>query len=148
MTRVNVVPRDFVVDAVSYLSGLAISEGRTYHLADPQPLTVEEMTDVLARVTGRQLVKIPLPRKLAKGSLAHVPGLYRLLRIPPEAVDYFAHPTFYLTDHCRADLADGPVGPRRSPATSTGSWISCAATRKSALRRCSDGAAPPVRALE
>lgn len=111
MTRVNVVPRDFVVDAVSYLSGLAISEGRTYQLADPQPLTVEEMTDVLARVTGRQLVKIPLPRKLAKGSLAHVPGLYRLMRIPPEAVDYFTHPTFYLTDHCRADLADGPVGP-------------------------------------
>ncbi|MFY9917469.1 MAG: SDR family oxidoreductase, partial [Mycobacterium sp.] len=30
MTRVNVVPRDFIVDAVSYLSGQAVSNGRTY----------------------------------------------------------------------------------------------------------------------
>lgn len=109
MTRVNVVPRDFVIDAVNYLSGLSVSEGRTYNLADPRPLTVDEMTDVLARVTGRDLIKVRLPRKLAKAALAHVPGVYRLMRIPPEAVDYFAHPTFYLTDNCRADLADGPV---------------------------------------
>lgn len=108
-TRVNVVPRDFVVDAVGYLSGLTHSEGRTYQLADPRPLTVEEIADTLAEATGRELVKIPLPRKLAKASLAHVPGLYRWMRIPPQAVDYFAHPTFYLTDHCRADLAGSGI---------------------------------------
>ncbi|MFZ1176400.1 MAG: SDR family oxidoreductase [Mycobacterium sp.] len=108
-TRVNVVPRDFIVDAVGYLSGLSASEGRTYQLADPRPLSVDEMAETLARATGRELVKVPLPRKLAKASLAHVPGLYRLMRIPPEAVDYFAHPTFYLTDHCRADLAGSGI---------------------------------------
>ncbi len=108
-TRVNVVPRDFIVDAVGYLSGLPTSEGRTYQLADPRPLTVDEMTESLARATGRKLLKVPLPRKLAKASLARVPGLYRLMRIPPEAVDYFTHPTFYLTDHCRADLAGSGI---------------------------------------
>jgi nucleoside-diphosphate-sugar epimerase len=111
ITRVNVVPRDFVIDAVGYLSGRAASEGRTYQLADPRPLTVAEMADALADATGRELVKIPLPRKLAKASLAHVPGLYRLMRIPPEAVDYFAQPTHYLTDHCRADLAGSGIEP-------------------------------------
>lgn len=111
MTRVNVVPRDFIVDAVGYLSGLPISEGRTYQLADPRPLTVDEMADTLAQATGRELVKIPLPRKLTKASLAHVPGLYRWMRIPPEAVDYFAQPTFYSTDHCRADLAGSGIEP-------------------------------------
>ncbi len=111
ITRVNVVPRDFVIDAVGYLSGRAASEGRTYQLADPRPLTVDEMADALADATGRELVKIPLPRKLAKASLAHVPGLYRLMRIPPEAVDYFAQPTHYLTDHCRADLAGSGIEP-------------------------------------
>ncbi|MFY9921924.1 MAG: acyl-CoA reductase, partial [Mycobacterium sp.] len=85
--------------------------GRTYQLADPQPLTVDEMTDALARATGRQLTKVPLPRKLAKASLAHIRPLYRLMRIPPEAVDYFAHPTHYLTDHCRADLAGSGIEP-------------------------------------
>ncbi|MCV7088522.1 SDR family oxidoreductase [Mycobacterium interjectum] len=108
-TRVNVVPRDFIVEAVGYLSGLPASEGRTYQLADPRPLTVEEIAEALAEATGRQLIKVPLPRKLAKASLAHVPGLYRLMRIPPEAVDYFAHPTTYLTDHCRADLAGSGI---------------------------------------
>jgi nucleoside-diphosphate-sugar epimerase len=111
MTRVNVVPRDFIVDAVGYLSGLSVSEGRTYQLADPQPLTADEMSEALAQATGRKLIKVPLPRKLAKVSLAHVPGLYRLMRIPPEAVDYFAHPTFYLTDHCHADLAGSGIEP-------------------------------------
>jgi len=108
-TRVNVVPRDFVVDAVGYLSGLPASEGRTYQLADPRPLTVDEMAETLAEATGRELIMVPLPRKLAKASLAHVPGLRRLMRIPPQAVDYFAHPTFYLTDHCRADLAGSGI---------------------------------------
>ena len=109
MTRVNVVPRDFIVDAVGYLSGQSVSEGRTYQLADPHPLTVDEMADALAQAIGRTLVKVPLPRKLAKASLARVPGLYRLMRIPPEAVDYFALPTLYSTDHTRADLAGSAI---------------------------------------
>jgi len=115
MTRVNVVPRDFIVNAIEYLSGRSVSEGRTYQLADPRPLTVDEMVDALARATGRELIKVPLPRKLAKASLARVPGLYRLMRIPPEVVDYFGHPTFYLTDHCRADLAGSGIEPPAFP---------------------------------
>ena len=111
MTRVNVVPRDFIVDAVGYLSGRSVSEGRTYQLADPHPLTVDEMTDAISEAIGRKLIKVPLPHKLAKASLAHVPPLYRLMRIPPEAMDYFAHPTFYLTDHCRTDLAGSGIEP-------------------------------------
>lgn len=111
MTRMNVVPRDFVVDAVEYLSALSVSEGRTYQLADPSALTVEEMTDALAHATDRDLIRIRLPRKAARASIAHVPGLYRLMRIPPEAVDYLAHPTHYLTDRCRADLAGSGIEP-------------------------------------
>ncbi|AFM18063.1 non-ribosomal peptide synthase, dehydrogenase domain-containing protein [Mycolicibacterium chubuense NBB4] len=109
MTRVNVVPRDFVVDAVNYLSRQPVSKGRTYQLADPRPLTVDELIDVIARATGREVIKVPVPRKLAKAALARVPGLYRLMRIPPEDVDYFVHPTSYLTEHCRADLAGSGI---------------------------------------
>ncbi len=109
VTRVNVVPRDFIVDAVGYLSGLSASSGRTYQLADPHPLTVDEIADTLARATGRKLIKVPLPRAVAKGALARIPPLYKLMRIPPESVDYFAHPTHYLTDHVRADLAGSGI---------------------------------------
>ncbi|MCV7130767.1 SDR family oxidoreductase [Mycolicibacterium austroafricanum] len=109
MARVNLVPRDFVVDAVAYLSGQSSSAGRTYHVADPHPLTVAELISVLAEATGRDVVSIPLPRRLAKASIRHVPGIYRLLRMPAEAVDYFAHPTYYLTEHIREDLAGSGI---------------------------------------
>ena len=109
MTRVNVVPRDFIIKAVAHLSALERSEGRTYQLADPNPLTVAEISATLAQATGRRLVTIPVPRKLAKLGIARVPGAYPLLRIPPEAVDYFAHPTYYLTEHTRADLAGSGI---------------------------------------
>jgi nucleoside-diphosphate-sugar epimerase len=107
--RVNVVPRDFVVSAVDYLSGLETSEGRTYQLADPHPLTVAEMADTLAHATHRSLFKVPLPRRLARGSVAHVPGVYKLIQIPAESIDYMAHPTHYLTDHTREDLNDSGI---------------------------------------
>ncbi|MGN6170723.1 MAG: SDR family oxidoreductase [Solirubrobacteraceae bacterium] len=108
-TRVNVVPRDFVISAVAHLSGHPNAKGRTYHVADPHPLTVEEMTDVLGKATSRKLIKVQLPKRLAKDALAHVPGAYQLTGIPAEAVDYFAHPTHYLTDHLREDLAGSGI---------------------------------------
>ena len=110
-TRVNIVPRDFVIDAVDHLSGLAASAGRTYHVADPDPLTVEELIDVIGGATGRRVVTVPLPRSVAKGSIRHVPGVLRLMGMPAEAVDYFSHPTHYLTQNLRNDLAGSGIEP-------------------------------------
>jgi thioester reductase-like protein len=109
----NVVPRDFVIQALTYLSGLTTSAGKTYALADPDPLTVDETIDTIAAATGRKVLRIPLTKGIAKGALQHVPGMYRLLRIPPAAVDYFVHPTTYDTRNAAADLAAaGIVVPR------------------------------------
>jgi hypothetical protein len=44
-TQVNVVPRDFVLDAITYLSGQPDSKNQVYQLADPNALTVGEMLD-------------------------------------------------------------------------------------------------------
>ncbi|MHB1570239.1 MAG: SDR family oxidoreductase [Solirubrobacteraceae bacterium] len=115
ITRVNVVPRDFVIAAAAYLSGHPGSKGRTYHLADPHPLTVDQMTDVLGEATGRKLFKVPVPRRLAKGAIAYVPGVNSVLRFPAAAVDYFAHPSHYLTDHMREDLAGSGIEPPAFP---------------------------------
>jgi thioester reductase-like protein len=109
MTCVNVVPCDFVIDAAAYLSGLPESAGRTYALADPDPLTVDAMIDLFAAATGRRTVRVPLTPGLARGSIRHIPGVGRLLRMPAEVVNYFAHPTAYLTDHARADLAGSSI---------------------------------------
>ena len=111
--RFNVVPRDFVMNAIEYLSALPQSVGKTYAIADPSPLTVDETINTLAEAGGRKVIRVPLTKGIAKGSLQYVPGVYRLLRIPPSAVDYFVHPTLYDTTNMTADLAgSGIVAPR------------------------------------
>ena len=99
----------FVIAAVGHLSAHPNSEGRTYQVADPHPLTVAELAKALADAAGRKLIMVPLPKSLAKGTLRHVPGTEALLRIPPEAVDYFAHPTHYLSEHTQSDLAGSGI---------------------------------------
>lgn len=104
-TRVNVVPSDFIVDAVDHLSGIEASRGTVYQLADPEPATVDEMLDAVADALGKRVVRLPTVPGLAKASLQWVPFLERIMGIPAEAIDYFTHPTYYLTDNTRRDLA-------------------------------------------
>jgi nucleoside-diphosphate-sugar epimerase len=103
--RFNVVPRDFVIRAMDHLSSLEDNAGVTYALADPAPLTVDETIDTIAEATNRKVIRVPLTKGLAKGALQYVPGVYRLMRIPAAAVDYFVHPTSYDTTNATRDLA-------------------------------------------
>ncbi|MCB1250448.1 MAG: SDR family oxidoreductase [Acidimicrobiales bacterium] len=102
--RFNVVPRDFVVDAIAALSGDDRSKDRVYQLADPKPLTVDELLDAMGAATDKRIVKVPISRGLAKFAVEKIPGVHDLLRIPSDAIDYFSHPTHYLTTNASADL--------------------------------------------
>jgi hypothetical protein len=93
-----------VIDALLHLSALPHAVGRTYQLADPSPLTVSQLLDVFGQATGKRVRRLPLPRRTAKWAIDRVPGVYRLLKIPSAAVDYFAHPTHYTVFQARADL--------------------------------------------
>jgi thioester reductase-like protein len=104
-TRLNVVPSDFVISAIDHLSGAPASKGVVYQLADPDPLTIAEMLDRIVRAVDKPVLRVPTLRPVAKGALGHVPFLERIMGIPPAAIDYFVHPTFYLTDNTRRDLA-------------------------------------------
>ena len=109
----NVVPRDFVMNAIEYLSALPQAAGKTYAVADPDPLTVDETIDAIAAAAGRKVIRIPMTKGMAKGALQYVPGVYRLMRIPAPAVDYFVHPTRYDTTNTTTDLAgSGIAAPR------------------------------------
>lgn len=102
---VNLVPRDFVIDAISHLSAIGRSLGIVYQLADPNPLTVDQLIDLVGETTGRKVLRVPALRSFAKASLDYVPGLQSLMQIPSAAIDYFAHPTHYTTDNVARDLA-------------------------------------------
>ena len=102
--RLNVVPRDFVVQAIAGLAADPGARGRTFHLADPSPLTIDEIVRGIEAASGRFVVRVPLPLGVAKAALDRVPGVEALLGIPSSAVDYFVHPTTYATDATREAL--------------------------------------------
>jgi len=102
--RVNVVPRDFVIDALGHLSGVEASLNQVYQLADPDPLTVDEMMDEITRFVDRKVVRMKLPKRVAKGMIEYVPFVERVMQIPAESVDYFTHPTLYTSDNTQRDL--------------------------------------------
>ncbi len=101
--RVTLVPRDFVVRAITHLAGLEASAGRVYQLADPDPPTVEELVEILATATRRRPVRIRLPRRVVRWALERS-LVRRITGIPAPLVDYFTHPTIYGTERARADL--------------------------------------------
>jgi thioester reductase-like protein len=105
MVRVNLVPSDFVVDAIAHLSGEPNSAGKVYQLADPAPLTVDELLDEIGRAIPRRIVKVPTFLSIAKPTLEWVPGAAWLTGIPPDSIDYFVHPTHYTCANTVADLA-------------------------------------------
>lgn len=105
----NCVPSDFVVRAIEHLSALPAGVGKTYALADPAPLTVDKTIDTIAAAVGRRVIRMPLTKWMAKGAIDYVPGVYRVMRIPSAAVDYFVHPTSYDTRQATGDLAGSGI---------------------------------------
>ncbi len=103
-SRLNLVPNDFVVAAIDYLSVLPHSVGRTYQLADPDPLTVEDTVELMSASTGRNLARIAVRKDLLKSAIRRTPGLAKLTGIQPEALDYFDHPTHYSVQNALTDL--------------------------------------------
>jgi thioester reductase-like protein len=109
MVRFNMVPSDFVIDAIDHLSHLEASLGRTYQLADPRPLTVDGLIDEMCRATDRRGVRVRLPRRLTTWALANIAPLERFVGIPASAVEYFVHPTHYDTSETDRDLAGSGI---------------------------------------
>lgn len=115
VTRFNMVPSDFVIEAIDHLSSLDVSAGVTYQLADPHPLTIDALIDEMCRATGRRGVRVPLPHRFATWLLGNVDPVERFLGIPASAVEYFVHPTHYDTANADRDLAGSGVACPRVP---------------------------------
>lgn len=98
---VNLVPRDFVINALAYLSAQSGTAGHVYQLCDPHPLSVPALLETFARVTETRIVPLPVSPLLAGALLAKLPFLARAARLEPQTFPYFAHPTRYT---CEATL--------------------------------------------
>jgi thioester reductase-like protein len=108
----NLVPVDFVVEALARLSTQPGTGRKTYHLTDPHPLPVIEVQRLFARALGKSFAYVPVPRRLAKAVLRAGP-VRRHFGMPAEILDYFDHPLrFDTTEASRALSALGLECPR------------------------------------
>ncbi len=101
--EMNVVPRDFVVDAIADLSRRDDTVDEVYQLCDPAPLSVPDFVDALADAVAHRVVSIP-------GNKTTTRWLLEVLSaggwsIQPATVDYLDHPTRYACPNTRRALA-------------------------------------------
>ena len=88
IVRLNLVPVDFVVEAIAALAYDKNAVGKTIALADPEPLTTAELFDVLAKdLTGRKSEFGP-PKRLAEWFL-YTNFSPRITGLPHHSVPYF-----------------------------------------------------------
>jgi NAD(P)-dependent dehydrogenase (short-subunit alcohol dehydrogenase family) len=108
----NIVPVDYVVDAMAYLMHVDGLDHRAFHLVNPKPQPLVEVYNAFARQAGAPTVTASIPRQVVEpvqrlarpiaGLLGRVPGAalardaaLRQLGIPAEVLGHAAFPTVF-----------------------------------------------------
>jgi NAD(P)-dependent dehydrogenase (short-subunit alcohol dehydrogenase family) len=107
--RINIVPVDFVVNALDFIAHKKGLDGKTFHLTDPTPHRIGEVLNIFARaghapqmtmrLNARMFGFIPAPVLYGLGSLAPVKRMVRAvlvdLGIPKDVFQFVNWPTRY-----------------------------------------------------
>jgi len=105
--RINVVPVDFVVDAMDHIAHKPKLDGHCFHLVDPEPMRVGEVLNTFARaghapemtmrIDARMFAFVPGGIRMAVGNLPPVKRfvgmLLRDFKIPKETLKFITYPT-------------------------------------------------------
>ena len=100
----NLVPIDFVIEAMVALAKDERAVGTTVQIADPAPLTTEQLFDEIAQVVGGKRSLITVPRNLVYPVLM-APGAPKITGLPHSAVPYFFLEQTYDTTRSQELLA-------------------------------------------
>ena len=102
--RLNLVPVDFVVDAIAALARDKEAVGKTIALADPEPLTTAELFDAIAKDMSGRKSEFALPPRFAEWFLnTRISPV--ITGLPHHGVPYFFHSQTYdtsIADHLLA----------------------------------------------
>ncbi|TYT23839.1 SDR family oxidoreductase [Luteimonas viscosa] len=105
--RINIVPVDFVADAMDHIAHKPRLDGHTFHLTDPEPLRVGEVLNAFCRaghapemtmrIDARMFAFVPSAIRGAVGNLPPVKRfvgmLLRDFRIPKQVLKFVTYPT-------------------------------------------------------
>lgn len=104
-TPFNVVPVDFIVDAMIALGELDAAAGETVHLCDPDPLTSHELVELLAELYAGREPSFRLPPRAVAATLRLRAASDFYGGVPAESVRYLNHPVHYDTRRATELLA-------------------------------------------
>ncbi len=107
--RLNIVPVDFVADAMDFLAHKKGLDGKCFHLTDPEPHRIGEVMNIMARaghapqmtmrLNARMFGFIPAPILYGIGSLSPVKRMIKSvlidLGIPKDVFQFINWPTRY-----------------------------------------------------
>jgi NAD(P)-dependent dehydrogenase (short-subunit alcohol dehydrogenase family) len=105
--RINIVPVDFVADAMDHIAHKPKLDGHTFHLTDPEPMRVGEVLNTFCRaghapemtmrLDARMFAFVPGGIRMAIGNLPPVRRfvgmLLRDFKIPKEVLKFITYPT-------------------------------------------------------
>jgi thioester reductase-like protein len=97
----NVVPVDFVVDALASVSQEPEAVGETLHLVDPDPVSASELLTLLAREYAGKEPRYRVPPRLVESSLRLKTVRDMFSGAPQESIRYLNHEVTF--DTRRAD---------------------------------------------
>jgi thioester reductase-like protein len=104
----HVVPIDFVVRAAKAIGRDPRAPGKTFHLADPAPLSARRAFELVAQAGGRKLPRGFIPANLTK-ALLRTPGLERFAKSPRALLDALATPVQYTRTNADAILGEANI---------------------------------------
>ncbi|MCW3010534.1 MAG: family oxidoreductase [Solirubrobacterales bacterium] len=106
----NVVPVDFVIDAIAAGAASPEAVGETLHLCDPAPVTSAELNKTFARLYAGREPSYRVPAGVVDRALKLAPVRKLFGGTPRESVAYLNHPVSF--DTTRADAILGAAGLR------------------------------------
>ncbi len=104
VVKLNLVPVDFVVEGIAVLAKDENAVGKTVALADPNPLTTEQLFDEIAKALTSKKSVIKPPAQLVEKSLM-LPFSPAISGLPFPSVPYFFVPQSYDTSAANELLA-------------------------------------------
>ena len=111
--EVNLVPVDYVIDAMTYLSDRPEYTGEVFHLTDPEPLTTQQVMETFTELLDMKVAFVSIPPAMARTLMST--GIGRMLGISPELIDYFDHPAHYDASNVRSALEGSGISCPRLP---------------------------------
>ena len=131
--RINVVPVDFVVDAMDHIAHKPKLDGHCFHLTDPEPMRVGEVLNTFARaghapemtmrIDARMFAFVPGGIRMAVGNLPPVKRfigmLLRDFKIPKEVLKFITYPTRFDNRETERALKGSGI---KVPALDTYAW--------------------------